>query len=50
MYIDDVKSYFLWKLIKKQEAHGPGLAHLREKATADMQKLCSIFPILSLQH
>ena len=52
MYIDDVKLYFLWKLIKKQEAHGPGLAHLSEKATADtcMQNLCSIFPILSLHH
>ena len=34
---------------KKQEAHRPRLAHLSEIATADMQMLCNIFPILSLQ-
>ena len=33
----------------KQEAHGPRLAHLSDIATADMQMLCNIFPILSLQ-
>ena len=33
----------------KQKAHGPWLAHLSEIATADMQMLCNIFPILSLQ-
>ena len=31
---------------KKQEAHGPQLAHLSETATADMQMACNIFPIL----
>ena len=34
---------------KKQEAHGPRFAHLSDIATADMQVLCNIFPILSLQ-
>ena len=34
---------------KKQEAHGPRFAHLSDIATADMQMLCNIFPILSLQ-
>ena len=33
----------------KQEALGPRLAHLSEIATADMQMLSNIFPILSLQ-
>ena len=33
----------------KQEAHGPGVAHLRDIATADMQMLCNLFPILSSQ-
>ena len=33
----------------KQEAHGPRLAHLSDIATADMQMLYNIFPILSLQ-
>ena len=33
----------------KQEAHGQCLAHLSEIATADMQILCNIFSILSLQ-
>ena len=34
-----------------QEAHGPRLVHLSKIATADMQMqmLCNIFPILSLQ-
>ena len=33
----------------KQEAHGPRFAHLSDTATADMQMLCNIFPILSSQ-
>ena len=33
----------------KQEAKGPQLARLSDIATADMQMLCNIFPILSLQ-
>ena len=36
-------------LILKQEAHGPRFAHLSDIATADMQMLCNIFPILSSQ-
>ena len=35
--------------IEKQEAHGPRFAHLSDIATADMQMLCNIFPILSSQ-
>ena len=34
---------------KRQEAHGPQLAHLSETATADMQMACNIFPILLWQ-
>ena len=34
---------------RKQEAHGPRVAHLSDIATADMQMLCNIFPILSSQ-
>ena len=34
---------------KKQEAHGPRVAHLSDIATAEMQMLCNIFPILSSQ-
>ena len=33
----------------KKEANGPRLAHLSEIATAYMQTLCNIFPVLSLQ-
>ena len=33
----------------KQEAHGPWVAHLSDIATADMQMLCNIFPILTSQ-
>ena len=33
----------------EQEAHGPRVAHLSDIATADMQMLCNIFPILSSQ-
>ena len=36
-------------IICKQEAHGPQFAHLSDIATADMQMLCNIFPILSSQ-
>ena len=35
--------------IEKQEAHGPRVAHLSDIATADMQMLCNVFPILSSQ-
>ena len=38
----------MW-LVDKQEAHGPRVAHLSDIATADMQMLCNIFPILSSQ-
>ena len=34
---------------QKQEAHGPRFAHLSDIATADMQMLCNIYPILSSQ-
>ena len=37
------------KYNKKQEAHGPRFAHLSDIATADMQMLCNIYPILSSQ-
>ena len=33
----------------EQEAHGPRFAHLSDVATADMQMLCNIYPILSSQ-
>ena len=33
----------------EQEAYGPRVAHLNDIATADMQTLCNIFPILSSQ-
>ena len=39
----------LYIIINKQEAHGPRVAHLSDIATADMQMLCNIFPILSSQ-
>ena len=32
-----------------QEAHRPRVTHLSDIATADMQMLCNIFPILSSQ-
>ena len=39
-----------FKILAKQEAHGPvRVAHLSDIATADMQMLCNIFPILSSQ-
>ena len=41
--------FVVTNLRKQQEAHGPWLAHMSEIATADMQMLCNIFPILSLQ-
>ena len=34
---------------EQQEAYGPQLAHLSDIATAVMQMLCNIFPILSSQ-
>ena len=49
-------SYQVWSQLAfrlrrrcKQEAHGPRFAHLSDIATADMQMLCNIFPILSSQ-
>ena len=41
--------FFSLKNNNKQEAHGPRVAHLSDIATADMQMLCNIFPILSSQ-
>ena len=32
-----------------QAAHGPRVAHLSDIATADMQLLCKIFPVLLSQ-
>ena len=52
------RMHFHWKKIQvsilfeknnKQEAHEPRVAHLSDIATADMQMLCNIFPILSSQ-
>ena len=37
------------KIKEEQEAHRPRFAHLSDIATADMQMLCNIFPILSSQ-
>ena len=37
---------FLQEKKNKQEAHGPWLINLSDIATADMQMLCNIFPIL----
>ena len=42
-------SYSLTYLKLKQEAHGPWVTRLSDIATAYMQMLCNIFPILSLQ-
>ena len=36
-------------MVSRQEAHGPRATHLSDIATADMQMLCNIFPILSPQ-
>ena len=41
--------FFSEKNKQKQEAHGPQFAHLSDIATADMQMLCNIYPILSSQ-
>ena len=41
--------YINRQIINKQEAHGPRVAHLSDIATADMQMLCNIFPVLSSQ-
>ena len=43
------KASWLKTCRSKQEAYGPWLTHLSEIATADMQMLCSIFPVLPLQ-
>ena len=37
------------KNLLTKETRGPWLAHLSDIATADMQLLCNIFPILSSQ-
>ena len=47
--ISTIKTISGAKITKKQEAHGPRFAHLSDIATADMQMLCNIFPILSSQ-
>ena len=39
----------LFSSLLKQETHGPRVAHLSDIATANMQMLCNIFPILSSQ-
>ena len=46
--IDWSISEFMTRTVQ-QEAHGPRLAHLSDIATADIQMLCNIFPILSSQ-
>ena len=38
-----------WKLYKRPTGRGPRVAHLSDKATADMEMLCNSFPILSSQ-
>ena len=44
------KSHFvILKAHINKKAHGPWLTHLSEIATADMQMLCNIFTILSMQ-
>ena len=45
LFVQGIKMYRLYK----QEAHGPRFTHLSDIATADMQMLCNIFPILSSQ-
>ena len=42
-------NFFSSDSLLKQEAHGQRFAHLSDIATADMQMLCNIFPILSSQ-
>ena len=37
------------KMNESEETRGPRVAHLSDIATADMQMLCNIFPILSSQ-
>ena len=41
--------FFFQKKKKKTKTRGPRFAHLNDIATADMQMLCNIFPILSSQ-
>ena len=40
---------FSIQIYRENEAHGPRVAHLSDIATADMQMLSNIFPILSSQ-
>ena len=55
MHLNDLSTYStslklpIIIIIIKQEAHGPRFAHLSDIATADMQMLCNIYPILSSQ-
>ena len=49
LFLTKIFKVFYIDIYGKQEAHRPQLAHLSETATADMQMLCNIFPILSLQ-
>ena len=50
MFIQALReSYFCNEEGHISTAHGPWLAHLSDIATADMQMLCNIFPILSSQ-
>ena len=44
LFKSDLQNFY-----KEQEAHGPRFAHLSDIATADMQMLCNIFPVLSSQ-
>ena len=44
-----IQLFLIFKVFYIQEAHGPRVAHLSDIATADMQMLCNIFPILSSQ-
>ena len=49
MLADSIFSLKYLPILLKQEAHGPRFAHLSDIATADMQMLCNIYPILSSQ-
>ena len=44
-----VPSTYVFMEELEQEAHGPRVAHLSSIASADMQMLCNILPILSSQ-
>ena len=47
--VHNIQNYHVPCIMCKQEAHGPQVAHLSDIATADMQMLCNIFPVLSSQ-